>query len=97
MWPTRPFTSPDSLSINSGVQIPALWLNGERTDLSILDPAAGGGADSVFVADDNIYVGGWVYTTTGVQSPAYWLNGQRADLSVLDPNTGGLVYSIFVN
>ena len=79
------------VGMNPKTEVPCYWKNGERTNLSVLDPTHDGYGNSIFVSEGNVYVAGYVVDGTNAAVPCYWLNGARTDLSRL------IVYSGWAN
>ncbi len=80
---------------NSGIAVPAYWINGTRYDLSVLDSAKPGQAESIYVNGLFVLVAGSTVNGSDVEVPCYWVNGTRTDLDVFDPDKFGGAYSIF--
>jgi hypothetical protein len=73
--------------------VPAVWLNGTRTDLK--HGAAQAEADSIAVANGNVYVGGGAGVTAPI--PVLWTNGEEADLPIPSNADSGIVTKVVVS
>jgi hypothetical protein len=69
----------------SNRQYAAYWVDGARTDLSSHFGSTDAIAQSIFIADPNIYVAGSTYDYASI-----WINGSRSELS----SPAGLVTSV---
>jgi hypothetical protein len=75
---------------NTWAMVPAVWLNGTRTDLKHGAPQAE--ATSIAVANGNVYVGGGA--GAGSPIPVLWTNGVEADLPMPSHADSGLVTKV---
>lgn len=80
--------------LNGGIlDIPCYWMNGARTDLSVLDPSKSGFANSIYISENDVYVAG--ETRNGSHDiPCFWKNDVRTDL---DSSSGGYASSICIS
>lgn len=81
----------NALEPNSeGKQHAQIWQNGQ---LIFREPRVSYAA-SIFVHDDNIYLGGFLYSNTEPNIACYWKNQKRIDLT--DGSVNAIVRSVFV-
>ncbi len=80
---------------SSSTTVPCYWIDGVRTDLSVLDSTKSGHAYSIYVNGIFVTVGGSTVDSSNVEVPCYWINDTvRNDLSVISPGFNGAVNDI---
>jgi len=67
------------------------WVNGTRTDLSVVNSDITAEALSIAAVGSTVYVSGYTINAS-IETPCYWVNGVSTELSVSD-STGQATFS----
>jgi hypothetical protein len=80
------------------IPIPSYWKDGVRFELPVPSTQFGGHANSIFIANNDVYIcGGILHDGSVYQTPCYWKNGELVKLKVSIPNASGSGNAVFVS
>ena len=81
----------------ASITVPGYWKNGKWVGLSVLASKKSSSVETIFVAGDDVYTGGYSTDRSNNSVAGYWKNGKWVGLSVLASKKSSTVKTIIID